>query len=121
MSNSDLDRMSHGPMSTAVDIGDGAITSSTATTTTATVKNRAAGAESGLNEKSAPVVDDADEESISSGPHKAYYDHTHRRLKPRHVQLIGIGGTIGTILYVQIGEDLGKGGPASLFMAFSIW
>lgn len=113
--------MSHGPMSTAVDIGDGAITSSTATTTTATVKNRAAGAESGLNEKSAPVVDDADEESISSGPHKAYYDHTHRRLKPRHVQLIGIGGTIGTILYVQIGEDLGKGGPASLFMAFSIW
>lgn len=28
-------------------------------------------------------------------------DHTERRLKSRHVQLIGIGGTIGTALYVQ--------------------
>lgn len=24
------------------------------------------------------------------------YDHTKRRLKPRHIQLIGIAGTIGT-------------------------
>ncbi|KAF8538738.1 general amino acid permease AGP2 [Trichophaea hybrida] len=49
------------------------------------------------------------------------YDHTHRRLKPRHVQLIGIGGTIGTALYVQIGRALMKGGPASLFIAFTFW
>lgn len=28
-------------------------------------------------------------------------DLTERRLKSRHVQLIGIGGTIGTALYVQ--------------------
>lgn len=27
-------------------------------------------------------------------------DSTHRRLKSRHIQLIGIGGTIGTALYV---------------------
>jgi hypothetical protein len=25
------------------------------------------------------------------------YDQTHRKLKPRHIQLIGIGGTIGTV------------------------
>jgi amino acid transporter len=25
---------------------------------------------------------------------------THRNLKSRHIQLIGIGGTIGTVLYV---------------------
>lgn len=48
-------------------------------------------------------------------------DQTHRRLKSRHIQLIGIGGTIGTALYVQIGRGLINGGPASLFIAFTIW
>ncbi|KAI1171903.1 amino acid permease/ SLC12A domain-containing protein [Nemania sp. FL0916] len=48
-------------------------------------------------------------------------DNTHRRLKPRHIQLIGIGGTIGTLLYVQIGKGLIQGGPGSLFIAFSLW
>jgi len=28
-------------------------------------------------------------------------DATHRKLKSRHIQLIGIGGTIGTALYVS--------------------
>lgn len=49
------------------------------------------------------------------------YDSTHRKLKPRHIQLIGIGGTIGTALYVQIGRGLMNGGPGSLFLAFTIW
>jgi amino acid permease len=49
------------------------------------------------------------------------YDFTHRQLRSRHIQLIGIGGTIGTALYVQIGHGLLNGGPASLFMAFTIW
>ncbi|KAF7553813.1 hypothetical protein G7046_g6992 [Stylonectria norvegica] len=48
-------------------------------------------------------------------------DSTHRKLKARHIQLIGIGGTIGTALYVQIGKGLLNGGPASLFLAFTIW
>ncbi|KAI2620896.1 amino acid permease/ SLC12A domain-containing protein [Hypomontagnella submonticulosa] len=48
-------------------------------------------------------------------------DGTHRKLKPRHIQLIGIGGTIGTALYVQIGKSLLDGGPGSLFIAFSLW
>lgn len=52
---------------------------------------------------------------------KSVHDHTHRQLKPRHIQLIGIGGTIGTALYVQIGRGLMNGGPGSLFLAFSIW
>ncbi|KAI9857439.1 MAG: hypothetical protein M1824_004847 [Vezdaea acicularis] len=38
-------------------------------------------------------------------------DYTHRRLKPRHIQLIGIGGTIGTALFVAIGQGLINGGP----------
>ncbi|ESK89860.1 general amino acid permease [Moniliophthora roreri MCA 2997] len=48
-------------------------------------------------------------------------DQTHRKLKSRHIQLIGIGGTIGTALFVQIGSALTKGGPASLFLGFTIW
>ncbi|KAA8898359.1 amino acid permease/ SLC12A domain-containing protein [Sphaerosporella brunnea] len=49
------------------------------------------------------------------------YDTTKRKLKPRHIQLMGIGGTIGTALFVQIGRALMKGGPASLFLAFTFW
>ena len=56
------------------------------------------------------------EESIRDG-----LDLTHRKLKARHIQLIGIGGTIGTALYVQIGRGLLNGGPGSLFLAFTIW
>jgi amino acid permease len=67
---------------------------------------------------------------------------TKRKLKSRHIQvrwllfgqhrgrlgtdrtafqLIGIGGTIGTALYVQIGKALMRGGPASLFIGFTFW
>ncbi|KAI9741592.1 MAG: hypothetical protein M1818_004399 [Claussenomyces sp. TS43310] len=49
------------------------------------------------------------------------YDSTHRQLRPRHISLIGIGGTIGTALYVSIGHGLINGGPGSLFLAFTIW
>lgn len=35
--------------------------------------------------------------SIDSGK----VDQTHRLLKSRHIQLIGIGGSIGTVLYVR--------------------
>ncbi|KAF9265592.1 general amino acid permease AGP2 [Marasmius fiardii PR-910] len=48
-------------------------------------------------------------------------DHTRRNLKSRHIQLIAIGGTIGTALFVQIGSALTKGGPASLFLGFTLW
>ncbi|RDA85539.1 hypothetical protein CP532_3301 [Ophiocordyceps camponoti-leonardi (nom. inval.)] len=55
-------------------------------------------------------------------------DATHRNLKSRHVQLLGIGGTIGTVLFlyssaaqVQIGKGLIDGGPGSLFLAFAFW
>lgn len=60
----------------------------------------------------------SDEESDST---KVGYDSTHRKLKPRHIQLIGIGGTIGTALYVQVGRGLLNAGPGSLFLAITIW
>ncbi|ANB12115.1 Agp2p [Sugiyamaella lignohabitans] len=60
-------------------------------------------------------------ESISSETPPPSYHSTHRKLKSRHIQLIGIGGTIGTVLFVQLGSALSKGGPGSLFLAFFIW
>ncbi|KAJ6468217.1 general amino acid permease AGP2 [Mycena sanguinolenta] len=49
------------------------------------------------------------------------HDQTHRTLKPRHIQLISIGGTIGTVLFVQIGTGLPIGGPGGLLLAFIAW
>ncbi|KAF8731128.1 hypothetical protein AX14_005105, partial [Amanita brunnescens Koide BX004] len=59
------------------------------------------------------VLDSPDSDSI--------LDKTHRKLKNRHILMIGIGGTIGTVLFVQIGSALVKGGPGSLFIAFALW
>ena len=64
---------------------------------------------------------DSDGTSIRVGSMQPTTDQTHRGLKPRHIQLIGIGGTIGTALYVQIGRGLMRGGPGSLFLAFTLW
>jgi amino acid transporter len=62
-----------------------------------------------------------DSRGSDSDSMKIVGDSTHRQLRPRHIQLIGIGGTIGTALYVQIGHGLLNGGPGSLFLAFTIW
>jgi hypothetical protein len=59
--------------------------------------------------------------SSAVGSVRELNDQTHRKLKSRHIQLIGIGGTIGTALYVQIGRGLMNGGPVSLFLAFTLW
>ncbi|KAI1024470.1 hypothetical protein LB503_007187 [Fusarium chuoi] len=77
------------------------------------------------------AIPDPEKESKSEAPQlttedqlgvgTVYGDETHRRLKGRHIQLIGIGGTIGTVLFVQIGKGLMQGGPGSLFIAFSFW
>lgn len=61
------------------------------------------------------VLQDADDYSIKQA------DSTQRNLRPRHIQLIGIGGTIGTALFVNIGKGLLNGGPGSLFTAFTVW
>ncbi|KAK3687383.1 putative carnitine transport protein [Podospora appendiculata] len=81
-----------------------------------------AGGGSGDEKKSAggptaSSLENFDTASVSA----AAADMTHRRLKSRHIQLIGIGGTIGTALFVSIGRGLLNGGPGSLFLAFTIW
>ncbi|WEW54652.1 histidine permease [Emydomyces testavorans] len=43
-----------------------------------------------------------------------------RKLKSRHLQMIAIGGSIGTGLFVGSGRSLAAGGPASVVIAFII-
>ncbi|KAE8446999.1 hypothetical protein EG329_011481 [Mollisiaceae sp. DMI_Dod_QoI] len=43
-----------------------------------------------------------------------------RKLKGRHMQMIAIGGSIGTGLFVTSGAALSTGGPASLIIAYGI-
>ncbi|KAE8385918.1 amino acid permease-domain-containing protein [Aspergillus alliaceus] len=44
-----------------------------------------------------------------------------RRLGNRQIQLVAIGGSIGTALFVTIGDALRKSGPGSLLLAFSVY
>ena len=48
-------------------------------------------------------------------------DLLQRRLGNRQIQLIAIGGSVGTALFVSIGGGLNKGGPGSLFLAYTIY
>ncbi|KAI6785356.1 uncharacterized protein J7T54_006998 [Emericellopsis cladophorae] len=80
----------------------------------------------GSDSEKAPGTADLPQRLSLSGsgdglPNVSKRDGTHRMLKARHIQLIGIGGTIGTALFVQIGQGLLNGGPGSLLIAFSFW
>ncbi|KAH8652045.1 AAT family amino acid transporter [Xylariales sp. PMI_506] len=48
-------------------------------------------------------------------------DQLQRRLDNRQIQLIAIGGSIGTALFVSIGTGLAAGGPGSLFIAYTLY
>lgn len=48
-------------------------------------------------------------------------DDLKRRLSGRQMQMIAIGGSIGTALFVSIGSGLTEGGPASLLIAFILY
>ncbi|KAK7424162.1 hypothetical protein QQZ08_008768 [Neonectria magnoliae] len=48
-------------------------------------------------------------------------DQLKRQLGNRQIQLIAVGGSIGTALFVSIGSGLMQGGPGSLFLAYTIY
>lgn len=48
-------------------------------------------------------------------------DNLQRRLGNRQIQLIAIGGSIGTAVFVSIAFGLARGGPGSLFLAYTIY
>lgn len=62
--------------------------------------------------------------ALSSDPgDNAQYVHADklaRNLSARQVQMIAIGGTIGTGLFLGTGKALATGGPASTLIAYSI-
>ncbi|KAI5863715.1 amino acid permease/ SLC12A domain-containing protein [Durotheca rogersii] len=45
----------------------------------------------------------------------------HRHLGNRQIQLIAIGGSIGTALFVSIGGGLARGGPGNLLLGYTIY
>lgn len=64
------------------------------------------------------------EGTISPNPHAGVMENTdalRRRLGNREIQLIAIGGSIGTALFVNIGGALAKAGPLSLFLAYTLY
>lgn len=46
--------------------------------------------------------------------------HTERKLNQRHIDMISIGGSIGTALFVTIGTALMNGGCGNLLVAFTL-
>jgi amino acid transporter len=48
-------------------------------------------------------------------------DGLQRHLGARQIQMVAIGGSIGTALFVSIGSGLVQGGPGSLFIAFTLY
>ncbi|OAL06471.1 histidine permease [Phaeosphaeriaceae sp. SRC1lsM3a] len=46
------------------------------------------------------------------------YETTKRGLKSRHAQMIALGGTIGTGLFVGSGQTLARGGPAFILVSY---
>ncbi|KAH8886003.1 proline permease [Thozetella sp. PMI_491] len=65
--------------------------------------------------KSAGAADEGTSEVLGG------YNETKRGLSPRHVQLMSIGGSIGTGLWVGIGGVLSKAGPLSLLLGYTFW
>lgn len=57
---------------------------------------------------------------IESGLYDERYEVTKRGLKSRHLQMMALGGTIGTGLFVGSGQALSLGGPAFLFVSYII-
>lgn len=48
-------------------------------------------------------------------------DDLQRKLGSRQIQMMTIGGTIGTALFVSIGWGLIQGGPGSLLIGFLLY
>ena len=61
------------------------------------------------------------ENDLQNGQISDNADHLHRRLSNRQIQLLAIGGSIGTALFVSIGNGLAAGGPGSLFLAYLMY
>ncbi|KAH7322396.1 AAT family amino acid transporter [Stachybotrys elegans] len=84
-----------------------------------------------INQMPKVDVQDGDVEQVKEYGGQAYaeispelqevYGKTRRGLSSRHMQLITIGSSIGTGMFVGIGSALARSGPLSVFLAFTIY
>ncbi|KAI9757861.1 MAG: hypothetical protein M4579_003297 [Chaenotheca gracillima] len=72
-------------------------------------------------EKIAVQADQDNGSDVGYGQVTDNADQLQRRLGNRQIQLIAIGGSIGTALFVSIGTGLSQGGPGSLFIAYTLY
>lgn len=72
----------------------------------------------GGDEKASPVPYD---EAVGDVEVRGNADALQRHLGNRQIQLIAIGGSIGTALFVSIGGGLMDGGPGSLLIAYALY
>ncbi|KAM5354219.1 hypothetical protein ACJ41O_000869 [Fusarium nematophilum] len=72
-------------------------------------------------EKNAKIVAEPGNADFATGHAADNADGLHRLLNNRQIQLIAIGGSIGTALFVSIGGGLAQGGPAGLFLAYTLY
>ncbi|WWD19783.1 hypothetical protein CI109_104247 [Kwoniella shandongensis] len=79
-------------------------------------KNEGLGSESEKHVQDHQVLDAMDEDPADVLPHNGLK----RTLKPRHVQMIAIGGVIGTGLFLGTASDLANGGPAGLLIGYCV-
>lgn len=61
-----------------------------------------------IQDETVPIVD----------PPTVQIGHVKRKLKARHLQMIAIGGTIGTGLFVASGTSLALAGPLGCLIAY---
>ncbi|EGP91817.1 unnamed protein product [Zymoseptoria tritici ST99CH_1A5] len=66
-----------------------------------------------------PAFTTDDNYDISDGLMQDNADQLQRHLGNRQIQLIAIGGSIGTALFVSIGGGLYRGGPGNLLLAYA--
>ncbi|KPM40327.1 General amino acid permease AGP2 [Neonectria ditissima] len=73
------------------------------------------------DEEKKTAFDGTSSPDLSPGHIADNADGLHRLLNNRQIQLIAVGGSIGTALFVSIGGGLAKGGPGSLFIAYTMY
>lgn len=81
-----------------------------------------------FNEKQVPIYEkggdsatESQDDQHAAGVVVDNTDQLKRHLGNRQIQLIAIGGSIGTATFVSITSGLTKGGPGSLFLAYTIY
>lgn len=65
------------------------------------------------------VRDNSSGDDVQHGDVHDNSDDLQRHLGNRQIQLIAIGGSIGTALFVSIGGALNKGGPLGILLAYA--